>query len=99
LGEQTAIVTGAARGIGPATTKFFLAEGRREAMVDRYGEALAKASAYLDGAIALNFDISQPDQVTQMVDEAEADLGQVDALVNNAGVADFGPIEKTDFQR
>jgi meso-butanediol dehydrogenase/(S,S)-butanediol dehydrogenase/diacetyl reductase len=99
LGEQTAIVTGAARGIGLATTKLFLAEGRRVAMVDRDGDELSKASVGLEGAIALNFDISDPDQVKQMVREAEAGLGQVDALVNNAGVADFGPIESTDFQR
>jgi meso-butanediol dehydrogenase/(S,S)-butanediol dehydrogenase/diacetyl reductase len=99
LGERTAIVTGAARGIGLATTKLFLAEGRRVAMVDRDGDELTKASVGLEGAVALNFDISDPDQVKQMVREAEAGLGQVDALVNNAGVADFGPIESTDFQR
>ena len=99
MGEKTAIVTGAARGIGLATTKLFLAEGRRVAMVDRDGDELSKTSAGLEGAIALEFDISDPDQVTQMVREAEAGLGQVDALVNNAGVADFGPIENTDFQR
>ncbi|MCP4183743.1 MAG: SDR family oxidoreductase [Hyphomicrobiales bacterium] len=99
MDEQTAIVTGAARGIGLATTKLFLAEGRRVAMVDRDGDELSKASAGLERAIALNFDISDPHQVKQMVSEAEADLGQVDALVNNAGVADFGPIESTDFQR
>ena len=34
-----------------------------------------------------------------MASEAEASLGRVDALVNNAGVADFGPIEATDFER
>ena len=99
MNEQTAIVTGAARGIGLATTKIFLAEGRRVAMVDRDGDELAKASDRLEGAIALNFDISDPRQVKQMVIEAEAALGRVDALINNAGVADFGPIEGTDFQR
>lgn len=99
MGELTAIVTGAARGIGLATTKLFLAEGRRVAMVDRDGDELSKASLGLEGATALNFDISDPHQVKQMVREAENDLGQVDALVNNAGVADFGPIEDTDFQR
>ena len=97
MGEQTAIVTGAARGIGLATTKLFLAEGRRVAMVDRDGDELSKACLGLEGAIALNFDISKPDQVTQMVSEAENGLGRVDALINNAGVADFGPIESTDF--
>ena len=41
--QKTAIVTGAARGIGLATTKQFLAEGRRVAMVDRDAEALKAA--------------------------------------------------------
>ena len=97
--EKTAIVTGAARGIGLATAKLFLAEGRRVAMVDRDGAELQKAAKQLDNVIALEFDISDPDQVTQMAQEAETQLGRVDALINNAGVADFGPMGETDFTR
>jgi len=44
-------------------------------------------------------DVSKPDQVDAMVAEVMADFGQIDALVNNAGVADFGPIADTDFAR
>jgi NAD(P)-dependent dehydrogenase (short-subunit alcohol dehydrogenase family) len=44
-------------------------------------------------------DISNPEQVEQMVARATAWSGRIDALINNAGVADFGPIEETDFER
>ncbi len=97
--NQTAIVTGAARGIGLATTKLFLAEGRRVAMVDRDADELTKAAGDLDNVVPLAYDISQPDQVDAMIRDCEADLDRIDALINNAGVADFGPIEETDFAR
>jgi len=96
---KTAIVTGAARGIGLATAKLFLAEGRRVAMVDRDGEELLKAADGLKNVVPLVFDISQPEQVDQMMRDAEEKLGQVDALINNAGVADFGAIEEITFER
>ncbi len=96
---KTAIVTGAARGIGLATTKLFLAEGRKVAMVDRDADELTRAASTLENVTSLVFDISDPAQVAQMSTEAEASLGQIDALINNAGVADFGPIEATDFER
>lgn len=97
--EKTAIVTGAARGIGLATTKLFLEEGRRVAMIDRDAPALMEAAAGLENVLPVVCDVSQPDQVTAMVAEVLAQFGRIDALVNNAGVADFGPIDETDFER
>lgn len=99
MSMKTAIVTGAARGIGLATTKLFLGEGRQVAMIDRDGPALAAASEGLEGVLPVLCDVSKPDQVDAMVAEVMADFGQIDALVNNAGVADFGPIADTDFAR
>ena len=92
---KTAIVTGAARGIGLATTQQFLEQGWRVVMIDRDAPALEEAAAPLDNVTPVLCDISQPDQVAQMA----ADIDGADALVNNAGVADFGPIEGTDFAR
>jgi len=97
--QKTAIVTGAARGIGLATTKLFLEEGRRVAMIDRDAEALARASEGLEGALPVLCDVSDPDQVTAMVAQVMDAFGRIDALVNNAGVADFGPLEDTTFAR
>ncbi len=97
--ERVAIVTGAARGIGLATTKLLLAEGVAVAMVDRDKPALDEASAGLANVLPLPLDVSIPDQVDEIVRATEAAFGRIDHLVNNAGVADFGPIEETDFQR
>jgi NAD(P)-dependent dehydrogenase (short-subunit alcohol dehydrogenase family) len=95
---KTALVTGAARGIGLATTHLFLEEGWRVVMVDRDAPALEEAAQGLAGARAILADVSIPEDVARIVEEAGLDAG-LDALVNNAGVADFGPIETTDFAR
>ncbi len=97
--EKTALVTGAARGIGLATTKLFLKEGRRVAMIDRDAEALMAAAADLDGALPVICDVSFPEQVDSMVDTVATAFGRLDALVNNAGVADFGPMGQTAFEQ
>jgi len=101
MSDLTAIVTGAARGIGLATAKQFLAEGRRVALIDRDAPALDAATAELgtDTALPVLCDVSQPDQVDAMIARVTGAFGRIDALVNNAGVADFGPIAETDFTR
>ncbi len=97
--KKLALVTGAARGIGLETTKLFLQEGWQVAMVDRDGAELAIAAEGLSGVGAFEYDVSIPEQVTAMVAAIMAHFGRIDALVNNAGVADFGPIEEHDFAR
>lgn len=98
---KCAIVTGAARGIGLATTRLFLADGWRVAMVDRDDAELTAAHADLsqDAAFPVVTDVSDPDQVNAMVAAVLDRAGRIDAVVNNAGVADFGPIEDHDFAR
>lgn len=96
---RTALVTGAARGIGLATTRLFLDEGWQVAMIDRDTEALSKAAAPLKNVAAVDCDVSVPEQVDAMIPQVIARFGGIDALVNNAGVADFGPIEDTTFER
>jgi meso-butanediol dehydrogenase/(S,S)-butanediol dehydrogenase/diacetyl reductase len=97
--EKVALVTGAARGIGLASTKLFIEQGWRVAMVDRDGDVLGEEAAGLNEASPFICDISQPDQVDDMVEGVRKTFGRIDAVVNNAGVADFGPIEDTDFAR
>jgi NAD(P)-dependent dehydrogenase (short-subunit alcohol dehydrogenase family) len=102
-----AVVTGAARGIGLATTQLFLDEGWRVAMIDRDAQELARAHEALlaipgisaDRALAVVCDVSVPEQVKQMATAVHNWGERIDALVNNAGVADFGPMEQTDFDR
>ena len=97
--QKTALVTGAARGIGLATVKQFLAEGRKVAMIDRDGEVLLEEAGKLADVLPIICDVSRPEQVATMMAECADGLGRIDALVNNAGVADFGPIKDTTFAR
>lgn len=99
MDRKTALITGAARGIGLATTKLMLKEGWQVAMVDRDGPELVMAADGLNGSETFEFDVSIPEQVEAMVAAVQERFGRIDAVVNNAGVADFGPIEETDFAR
>ncbi|MCG8545534.1 MAG: SDR family oxidoreductase [Alphaproteobacteria bacterium] len=96
---KSALVTGAARGIGLATTKRLLAAGWRVAMIDIDGEELDRAAQELDPVLPVTADVSDPGQVDVIKSEVSSNYGRLDALVNNAGVADFGPIEETTFER
>ena len=96
---RTALVTGAARGIGLATAKRFLAEGWRVAIVDVDAPELEVAAAQLPGAMILHGDVSDPHSVEQFIASVDEGFGRLDALVNNAGVADFGPIAEPSFER
>lgn len=93
-----ALVTGAARGIGLATTKTFLNEQRHVVMVDRDSDVLFEEAAKLENVTPLVCDVSQEAEVAQLFDDV-LKLGPISALINNAGVADFGPIEDTSFAR
>lgn len=102
--SKVAIVTGAARGIGLATATLFAEQGLFVILVDRDEEELQQAQANLNNNTPYNHsalvcDVSSPDAVSQMIAQALDQTGRIDVLVNNAGIADFGPIEDTDFQR
>jgi len=97
--EKVALVTGAARGIGLATTQRFLREGWKVVMIDRDSDELTKVVKGLNAALPIIADVSDPDQVEDYIRETEKNFGRLDALVNNAGVADFGPISETTFER
>ncbi len=95
---KTALVTGAARGIGLAIAKRFLAEGWNVALLDSNADQLRDTMAALaesDKTLALMCDVSDPPAITAAVRQAAAHFGRLDALVNNAGIAIFKPILET----
>lgn len=96
--NKVAIVTGGCRGIGLAATEIFLEQGWRVAMVDRDTEELRKVATGMENVLAVEADISDPAQVDRMVTEVVAAFGQIDALVNNAGVALFARVGQTSFE-
>ncbi len=98
--SRVAVVTGAARGIGLATAKRFLADGWKVALVDIEGDQLAVAVAALTPATDVMgqvCDVSQPDQVSAVFSAIARHFGRVDALINNAGIATFKPILDTTY--
>ena len=96
--QKVALVTGAARGIGLATAKRFLAEGWRVALLDVERELLQDAVTALakpDQTLALSCDVSDAKGVAEAIDAIGRHFGRLDALVNNAGVAVFAPVLET----
>lgn len=81
------VITGAARGIGLATAKAFAAQGASVALGDLDIDLAMQSAATLPGtAIALPLDVTDPDSFAAFLAGAEAELGPVDVLVNNAGI-------------
>lgn len=98
---NVALVTGAARGIGLATAKRFLADNWRVALLDIDAVTLAAAMAELDAphvTLALTCDVAEPVAVVAAVDALAERFGRLDALVNNAGTAVFKPLLETSYE-
>jgi len=101
LTGKTAVVTGAASGIGLAIATAFSEAGARVHILDRNGEAAAAAAAKLSNAASLVCDVADQAEVDRVFGEL---LGRerVDILVNNAGIPGIGTVESTtmaDFDR
>jgi meso-butanediol dehydrogenase/(S,S)-butanediol dehydrogenase/diacetyl reductase len=97
--QKVAIITGSARGIGLATAQKIKENGLRPVLVDYDKDALAEAAHQLGDVLAIECNISKAEQIARMIEHVISEYGQIDVLVNNAGIADFGPIEETDFAR
>ncbi len=102
LQGRTAIVTGAANGIGRAIAQRFAAEGAQVVINDideaHAEQAAADIRAAGGQAIVAIADVSKTDHVKRMIDGALATFGQIDILVNNAGGAARargGPFDET----
>ncbi|WFU82826.1 SDR family NAD(P)-dependent oxidoreductase [Bradyrhizobium sp. CIAT3101] len=96
--QKVALVTGAARGIGLATAKKFLAEGWRVALLDIEGELLGRAVTEIgrgETTLAITCDVSDTAAVGAAMAVIMDRFGRLDALVNNAGVAVFAPVLET----
>ena len=94
--EKVALITGAARGIGKATAELFLENGYHAILLDRDDEALMETHLALENTSAYLYDVSNPQAGGEIAARILSEHGRLDALVNNAGVADFGPIEAHD---
>ncbi len=104
LTGHTALVTGASSGLGAHFARTIAAQGAAVAVAARRAERLQALVADIEAsggrAMAVSLDVTDSQQVTQAFDDIEAQLGTVDLLVNNAGVAApkrFIRTEETDW--
>jgi len=107
LDGKVAIVTGSSRGIGKAIAMKLAQEGAK--VIINYSSSAEKAEAVVKqiqqqggNAIAIQADMSQIDQIQQLVTQAVEKYGQLDILVSNAGIEYFGKLEEItpqDFER
>lgn len=99
LKGQVAIITGASRGIGKAVAIRLAQEGVRLCMVARSRENLAALAKILpasgDDYIAIGADVRDEEQVKNMVESTLSFFGQIDILVNSAGITIFKSLDET----
>jgi NAD(P)-dependent dehydrogenase (short-subunit alcohol dehydrogenase family) len=92
LSGKVVAITGAARGIGRATAAALVRKGCRVAIGDLDLELAEKTAAELGGGtIALPLDVADRSSFNAFLDEAERQLGPLDAVVNNAGIMPVTP--------
>ena len=102
LANKVAIITGATQGIGLACAERLVSEGARVMMVDVKPEGADAAASLGDAARFFAADVSQKADVDAMLASTLDEFGQVDILINNAGIthaADFLDLAEEDFDR
>ena len=91
---NTAVVTGAAGGIGLESAKRFAAASMNVVLIDMKEDALKDAEAALSNnsgrVLAKRCDVSDVDAVQALAAEVEAEFGKVHLLMNNAGIGRMG---------
>ncbi|MGZ5285936.1 MAG: SDR family NAD(P)-dependent oxidoreductase [Flavisolibacter sp.] len=101
--KRTAIITGGGSGIGLAITEKFVQEGYRTIIIGRDVQKLDAAKAALgESCIPVQCDLDQLDNIPAVVQSIISQYGQVDVLVNNAGInmkKEFTEVSDDDFQR
>lgn len=102
IAGRTAIVTGAASGIGRATARLFADEGASVAVLDVNGDGITalveEIAAAGDAAAGWCVDVADAASMAGVVEEIRARFGPIDILVNNAGVGAGGPIDADDYE-
>lgn len=102
LAGKVAIITGGSRGLGFAAARSLVAEGCHVTICARGAEKLEQAAGELRAVapagtevLTIRADVSNPDDVTRLVETTVQQLGGIDIVVNNVGLARGGTLEET----
>jgi NAD(P)-dependent dehydrogenase (short-subunit alcohol dehydrogenase family) len=90
---KVVVITGGARGVGAATARLLRDKGARIAIAD-VDEVLVKQTAAGLGVLGLHVDVTDRARFAAMLDEVERELGDIDVLVNNAGIMPVANFEE-----
>ena len=89
--DRVAVITGGASGIGAATARLLAAEGAKVAVADIDAGGLARMEAEFRAAahpfLGLRVDVADERQIAAMVERTRGELGEIDLLVNDAGIS------------
>jgi len=99
LDGKVALISGAARGIGEADARLFVAEGAKVVLGDVLDSEGEKAASNLGpNASYIHLDVTRPESWAEAVSHARERFGRLDVLVNNAGILRFESIEETSLE-
>ena len=96
LANKIVVVTGGASGIGRALCRRFKAEGTQAVVVVDMNAAGAEAVATEIGGVAMTADVSKEEDVLNVINKTEQDIGPIDLFCSNAGIARSGGVETPD---
>jgi 3-hydroxybutyrate dehydrogenase len=98
LNGKSALVTGAASGIGAEIARVFAAAGAKVCIADVNEESAKRKAKELGNAIGVRMDVTSEEEVERGVAQMARELGGVDILVSNAGVQHIDSIADVSFQ-
>jgi 3-hydroxybutyrate dehydrogenase len=97
LENKSALVTGAASGIGAEIARVFAGAGARVCVADLDAQGAARTASAIEDAISVRMDVTDESEVERGVDAATSKLGGIDILVSNAGVQHLATIAEVSF--
>jgi 3-oxoacyl-[acyl-carrier protein] reductase len=95
--DSTFLITGGSSGIGKDTAQMLIEKGGKVAITARGKDRLEKTAEEIK-AFAINTDVSDPDQIKKTYELFLKEFGKLDCLINNAGIAGGGEIDKLTWQ-